>query len=81
MFNRGKNFELDVREQFIISKALFVAGRALDKEEFPPHSDIACMEKLLETKFPSSVVMEEVKSNMSKLLVKTGWDQEEYVEP
>lgn len=74
---RGKDFELDVREQFIISKALFVAVRALDKEEFPPHSDIACMEKLLETKFPSAEVMDQVNKNTAKLLVNTGWDQEE----
>ena len=43
---------LDMREQFIISKALHTAIDTLKLEENPPTSDIACMMVLLGEKFP-----------------------------
>ena len=43
---------LDMREQFIISKALCVAMEALKNEIHPPVSDISSMMLLMEEKFP-----------------------------
>ena len=43
---------LDMREQFIISKALCVAMETLKDEVHPPVSDISSMMLLMEEKFP-----------------------------
>jgi hypothetical protein len=43
---------LDMREQFIISKALHTAMETLKQEKHPAYSDIACMMVLLDKKFP-----------------------------
>ena len=49
-----------MRGQLIISQALYVASRALSKEEFPETSNIKDMEYLLEHCFPIFPVIQNV---------------------
>jgi hypothetical protein len=57
---------LDLREQFIISKALCIAVSILSKEKYPPESDMKDMRRLVLKKFPIYAAVEEASSHLEE---------------
>ena len=63
----SKELTLNVREQLIISQALYVAIEALEKEEHPQYSNIEDMERLADTKFSLWGAVKMAQDNMHLL--------------
>ena len=60
--------QLDGRDHFLISRALYVAARALRAQEHPPHSDIRCMNALLDTYYADYKEMYDYQTNLQLAL-------------
>ena len=59
---------LTLRDQLMISKALCIAVEVLNKEEYPPTSDIATMEDLIDDRFPLQRAIEHACKQSLELL-------------